>query len=237
MRKKLIVMFLTLIFALTGCELISLEVAVEDPLSFLAFITEPSNDTTFTVTSRLFEAEKNVNVFFPEVKTPDQGHQEKVNSLIWSEMHRMLSIFPERENLTLDVNYEIKFSSNRLLSIVYTGIGFVQGSTRPVHLFYTLNINMETGEKIVLCNVISIDDRFVALLLSDNATHLNPHPELKQFVREIISGENFLYRFWDVGNSGFYFTNDSLGISIDGLGGAAGDHAELEIRYETLFLN
>ena len=237
MEMKLFGVFLVLLFVLVGCDAVDVEKSEirtgNSPL-FLFHIVDPLSDTNYTITSSMFEAEENISVFFPNIDIYDNELQEKINGLILYEVYQMLSIFPEREELTLDIEYEIKFSSDRLLSIVYTGIGFVQGSTRPIHLFYALNINMETGEKIVLSDVIIVDERFIELLLSDNAIHLTPYLELKQFVREIISDEAFLYRFQSTAGPMFYFTNDSLGISIDGLGGAAGDHAELEIRYEAL---
>ena len=210
MQIKLFCVLLVLMFVLIGC------------------------GTNYTITSNMFEAEKSVSVFFPTIEIYDIELQEKINGLIWYEMNQMLSIFPEWGELTLDIEYEIKFSSDRLLSIVYTGMGFVQGSTRPMHLLYTLNINMETGEKIVLSDVVIIDERFIELLLSDSTIHLTHCLELKQFVREIISDEAFLHRIRSTAGPMFYVTNDSLVISIDGLGGAAGDHAELEIRYEAI---
>ena len=247
MQKILLVVLVAIIFVLVGCESIdaaklethsqysNAEVFTDNPLLFLSFITETLNGTNYTITSSLFEAEKDMRISFPEVGNLDGELQEKVNRLIWGEVHQMLSIFPEREDLTLDITYEIKFSSDRLLSIAYTGMGFVQGSTRPTHLFYTLNINMETGEKIVLNDVVRINEMFVALLLSDSTIHLNPYPELKQFVRGIIAEDTFLYRLQSADNPMFYFTGDSLGISISGLGGAAGDHTELEIQYKAIF--
>ena len=253
MKNKLLGIFLVLMFALTGCKyasaqnlgaIIAHEVYLQsegdepticDKALLLVFLTEvPNGEAYYTITSTLFEAER-VNVHFPKIKMDNQDQQEKVNTLIMDEKLRILDIFPDRENLTLDVNYEIKFSSNRLLSIAYTGIGFVQGATRPTHFFYTLNINIETGEKIVLSDIVSVDEEFITILLSDDTTHLNTNEELGQFVREIILEERFLHMIQNAENIGFYFTAYSLGISIDGLGGAAGDHAELEIRYEALF--
>jgi len=252
MRKKFRCILFVLFFVLAGCESIDIhnngdidceslfqhlnpETTAGSTQSFLAFITEFQNDaicTIHTITPSLFEDEYNVRVIFPKVEMPDKELQEKINILIWDEILLMLSIFPEREELTLDVDYEIKFNSNRLLSIVYTGVGFVQGAARPTHLFYTLNVNIETGEKIVFSDIVSVDDKFIELMLSDNIVHLNPDPELKQFVRGIISQETFSNRLQDAYNPMFYFTDDSLGISIGSLGGAAGDHAELEIQYE-----
>jgi len=254
MRKKLISVFFILVFIIVGCEFIDVqesgnndsgpsfpyintEIIESNTLSFLAFITDVSDDTDYimyTVSPRLFDTEKNVRVLFPNIEMQDIELQEKINHLIWDELLIMLGIFPEREELTLDVNYEIKFYSSRLLSIIYTGVGFVQGAARPTHLFYTLNINMQTGEKIALSDVVNIDERFIELMLSENTTHLNPNNELKQFVVEIISRETFVDRLQSSHNTMFYFTGESLGISIGGLGGAAGDHTEIEIRYRAL---
>jgi len=249
MRKKLSGILLILIFVLAGCrdindmetinsesslQCVNFEINTNNPLLLLPLTTGHTNDDNYTITSSLFEAEKNVSISFPNIEIYGSELQEKINNLIWNEVQQMLNIFPEWNELTLDVQYEIKFSSDSLLSIVYTGVGFVKGSARPTHLFYALNINMETGEKIILDDVVIIDEKFIELLLSDNATHLNSCLELKQFVKEIISEEAFLLRLRSTANSMFYFTSDSLGISIDGLGGAAGDHAELEVRYEAL---
>ena len=159
---------------------------------------------------------------------------DTISFLIYDELHKMLSVFPEWDALTLEINYEIMFSSDRLLSIVYRGLGYVQGAARPVNLFSALNVNMETAERIVLSDVININEQFIDLLLSECTVHLNPHPELRDFVREVISMERFLLRLQNMDSVEVYFTFDSMGISIGGLGGAAGDHTELEVRYDII---
>ncbi|MCL2201775.1 MAG: hypothetical protein FWB75_07395 [Oscillospiraceae bacterium] len=253
MQKKLLGIFSVLLIVLVGCgsadvqehsdQYICGETYFLAPASsdnfienslILTLVEGAPQNAMFTITSQLFEAKENVNIRFPKIETSNQELQEAINTLILADVPEMLSDFPDWQELTLDVNYTIKFYNDSLLSIVYTGIGFLQGSARPAHLFYALNINLDTGKKIALSDVVNIDELFVAALLSESTTHINPNPELKQFVREIISEENFLHRLKESGDSNFYFTSNSLGISIGGLGGAAGDHAELEINLRYL---
>jgi len=260
MQKNMLGILLILILSLTGCGLTasqysensSLEdalqyengdIIIDSQYEFLAFITDFSDVATYTIISRLFE-EKNVEVSFPEVEMLNEERQVKINNLILSEERKMLRDFLEwGDDLTLDIDYEIKANSNRLLSIVYIGLGFVQGAARPFWVFHTININVETGEKILLSDVVNVNERFIELLKSENAVFINPD-QREPVIDGFISTDRFLQRLQNADNSEFigtayksgiftYFTNDSLGISISVLH-VLGGYARLEINYDFL---
>jgi len=205
-----------------------------NPTSFLLSITEIQSTTTYTITSSIFE-ENYVRISYPYIEMLNVKMQEKINSLIWQEIYGLFSWHSEwEEPVTLDIDYEIKFSSDRLLSMIFSGIGHVPGAPRPFWIFHTLNINVVNGEKIMLSDVINIDAYLIELLLSESIVYLNPDPSIKEAVREIISANDFLYHWiYSTDQIIFYFTHDSLGISIT-LPHVLGGYAILEINYDKL---
>jgi len=200
--------------------------------SYFIYITNFQNDFTYELMTKIFE-ENDIRIVYPIIKMEDTELQIKINNLLMDRVYELISwTFDLDESIGLEIYYEVKASSDRLISIVFRGIGFVQGTARPFHLFQTLNINITTGNEIMLNEIINIDEQLINLMLSEQATYLNPNPELIALISEIIAEEHFLCWFQEVGNAVFYFTDNNLGISISGLGGAAGDHAEIEISYD-----
>ncbi|MCL2610817.1 MAG: hypothetical protein FWE02_03965 [Defluviitaleaceae bacterium] len=207
----------------------------ETPLLITDFI----NSANYKIIPRIFEYE-NIKITYPQIIMANEEKQNIINMIIWKEMNNMLLYFPERDELTLEITYEIKVMSDRLLSIIYTGVGFVQGAAGPLIIFFTTNINIITGERIVLSDVLNINDEFIELLKSDYILYSILNLDLRKFIKEIISRENFSIRLKNADNSKYigtiykseiftYFTNNGLGISIGGLGRGAGSHVELEI--------
>ena len=212
---------------------------IENPSTFLMFITDIRKEATYTIKSRIFE-QNNIRITFPEVEIDSDEMQTKINSLIWEDVQILINWLPDDwdYDIALDVDYRIALSTDRMLSIVYTGLYFAQGTPGPSSIFFTTNVNILTGERVVLNSVICIDESFITLLKSDNANFLIP--EQRDFViSQFISNDKFQNRLQSADNKEIseifsYFTHDSLGISIGGIGRGGGSHAEIEISYEVL---
>lgn len=253
MTRCIILLIVTIL--LSGCSSVAMLINQEtesdinenNSHSFLSFITDFQHNPNYLIASEIFE-ESNIRISFPQVEMVDTEKQEQINNLLWWRIYNYFNWVSEMdEPVFIDIDYEIKVSSSRLLSVVYRGVVIVGGAgitevvSRPRWIFRTSNINIETGEEIRLSDVLNIDERLIELLQSDYVVFpnhedaINMYHEQKYFVREVIARDYFL-QWWieNVDNIEFYFTEDSLGISIDGLGGAAGDHVEIEISYETI---
>jgi len=201
---------------------------------FSLFIANPQNDAAYTLSSSIFE-ECGIWVSYPQIEMDDAEKQAKINNLLEYRMNKIIGWRLELEGqLSLEMSYEIKIASDRLLSVAFSGLGFVQGAARPFHIYQAINVNVLTGEEIILSDVINIDERLIELLLSDNAVFLDSNSYVQDYLKEIISRDSFLYRLQAEESTHFYLTKDSLGLIIDVLH-VLGGFAVIEVMYDYLW--
>jgi hypothetical protein len=189
--------------------------------------------------------ENNIKINYPQLtKSSDQHKEKTINQLIKNEAIKVLNYYlPEVQDLTLEINYEIKSKSPSLLSIQYTGVGYMNGAAHPNNHYYTTNIDIETGTILQLKDMINIDENFVDNL-KQNAKSMKPehhgilnsiHPsDLLNMLTNADSLDNIGTE--NQSDTFSYFTSDSLGISIP-VSHAKGDHAEFEITYQAIAQN
>jgi hypothetical protein len=186
-----------------------------------------------------------IKINYPQItKSSDQQKEGIINALIKHETMKVLNYYlPEVQDLTLEINYEIKSKSASLLSIQYTGVGYMNGAASPNNHFYTTTIDFEMGNSLRLKDMVNIDKNFVENL-KQNAKAIKP--EHQSILNSIATNEllNMLTNADSLDNIGTenqsdtfsYFTSDSLGISIP-ISHAEGDHAVFEISYQTIAQN
>ena len=58
------------------------------------------------------------------------------------------------DEVTLEINYVIKLKDKNLLSVQYSGMGYSKGAAHPNNLFYTTNINLISGTRIRLADLL-----------------------------------------------------------------------------------
>lgn len=172
----------------------------------------------------------------------DNDKQKKINLILKGEALKVLRYYEDSEGfLELDINYKVTLSSAKVLSIQYSGLGDVDTAAHPNNLFYTNNIDVSTGNRLRLKDVINIDENCVNKFFNGQFKAL--WPEQREQLKHLTS-ERMLKYFNEadsLDNIGTekqsdvfsYFTNDSLGISIS-VSHAIGDHAEFEIKYQDL---
>lgn len=187
----------------------------------------------------------NIKINYPQLtKSSDQHKEKTINRLVKNEAIKVLNYYlPEVQDLTLEINYEIKSKSPSLLSIQYTGVGYMNGAAHPNNHYYTTNIDIETGTILKLKDMINIDENFVGNL-KQNAKSMKP--EHQGNLNSIHPSDllNMLTKADSLDNIGTenhsdtfsYITSDSLGISIP-VSHAEGDHAEFEITYQAIAQN
>lgn len=189
---------------------------------------------------------------YPQITDMKDGErQRRINELIKSEaIPRCFFDRPadDKRMFTLPIDCKITWQSDRLLSIQYSGVGYVKGTPHPNHFFYTTNIDIGKVKKLVLRDLVKIDESFAEKLRDENIKTVSPHPgalsgkqvfiehtpfnKLEDTVIILSNADGFDAKGRLPGGYS-YFTPYSLGVGT-GVPHPIGDHAEFEIRYEDL---
>lgn len=194
------------------------------------------------------DARNNISINYPQIIIQDDNDRQlKINELLKMEALQYATT-PRDDNrhFTLTLNYKITWWSERLLSVQYNGIGYVQDEPHPNAYFYTTNINISSGSKLRLRDIVNIDEDFVTKYRDEKLKSIRTSriDGRKVFVTnfgiesntlgdtmELFKKADLLYpKSWGVY---FYFTPESLGISAS-VSHAAGNHVEFEIDYKDI---
>lgn len=205
-----------------------------------------ANDTVYKLIELEYsktDSKMKCDIKYPEVSgLSDTDKQEKINLILKEEALKVLKYYEGAEGfLELDINYKVTLSSAKILSIQYSGLGDVDTAAHPNNLFYTTNIDVSTGSRLRLKDIIKIDKDFANKFLNGKFKALWPEQsgQLKHLTKKIMLKRfNEADSLDDIGTEKqsdvfSYFTDDSLGISISA-SHAIGDHAEFEIKYQEL---
>lgn len=206
------------------------------------------NDVIYKLITENY-TEKNVKIDYPQISNLANSNKQKaINHLIKTEALKVLNYYTEVDRklpaesvpseLDLEINYNIPWKSENLLSIQYSGIGYVRGTAHPNNLFYTTNININNGSRLRLKDLINIDDAIVKKFKSGKLKPLRPE---HNGILNNYSGNELLEKLTqadsldNLGASEIfsYLTKDSLGISFS-VSHAIGDHAGFEIKYQEI---
>ena len=188
--------------------------------------------------------DKNVNISYPQIAgLNDTDKQKRINDLIEKETLKVLDYYKSVEQeFSLDVSYEIKWKGANLLSIQYTGLGYIKEAPYPKNIFYTINVDMNNVKKVRLADCINLDEDFVKKF--KEAEYVAQDTELDsviELIKESIENYDLINEFNNADSIGegnpldffSYFTEDSLGLSV-GVAHVIGDHAEFEIKYQDI---
>ncbi|AIQ14915.1 PdaC/SigV domain-containing protein [Paenibacillus durus] len=205
-----------------------------------------SNDINYKITE--FTDSKstdklNYNIKYPQLSgLIDVDKQKKINNTLKDEALKVLKYYEEPYgSVDVNIDYKIVLKTTNILSIQYSGVGYVSNAAHPNNLFYTTNINIKAGKRLRLKDIVNIDEDLASKFLNDGFKALWPeqgealkhitNEEVQQNFKDADSLDNIgTEKQSDVFS---YFTNDSLGISIS-VSHAIGDHAEFEIKYQDI---
>ena len=211
-----------------------------------------TNNAGYELISQTY-SEAGVQIDYPQIRDfSDQTKEAVINKLIKDEALKILQYYQSEEaNFNLEIAFNVTWQSKELLSVQYTGISYAEGAAYPNKLFYTTNINLMSGEKIKLADVVFIDRAFIdrfrdgELVSGEEAVR----DELKAAFQAYLSAmtaDDLIALFHkadfsgDSGETGFalaesysYFAEDSLGISI-GVPHGLGDYALYELKYSDI---
>ena len=183
------------------------------------------------------------DIKYPQIsELSDTDKQKKINNILKDEAIKVLNYYEDSYgSVELKIDYKAVLMNPYILSIQYSGVGSVSNAAHPNSLFYTTNINIKTGDRLKLKDIINVDMKFANKFLKGEFKALRPE---QSEVLELLSAEDVQENFNEADSLDnistekqsdvfSYFTNDSFGISIS-VGHALGDHAEFEINYQDL---
>lgn len=191
-----------------------------------------------------------VTINYPQITgLSDVNKQRAINDMIKTDtVSKFLDCFKNsdgilnKDELSLRINYTVKWQSSNLLSIQYTGVSYSKGAAHPNSHFYTTNIDINKGLRLRLKDLVIIDERFVEIVKDGKFIAVSPDVKTKLgsafFTNEklikdcnqadVIDRENLIE-----GYAFSYLTDDSLGISM-GVLHAAGNHVQFEVKYQDI---
>ena len=191
--------------------------------------------TSKTADTSVHPRDDDINIKHPTF--PEHGID--INKIIEREANLALNwydlspLYPD-DKLSIKIEYEIKMETVDLLSIVFYGTGFVSGSAHPNELFYTLNLNPVTGEKIRLVDKVKVDDLFLRNLRQQAKATLDDrlygafvlnYGTDEQLRAYLLTADTLDKGIENQSNVFSYFTTTSVGISLP-----IGDfHVEIEM--------
>lgn len=209
-----------------------------------------SNNMTYQLIKNVY-TNKNVTVNYPQIiNLGDDNKQNKINELIKNEALYGFTNGVD-DNLSLEINYDIKLESADVVSILYSGVAGFKGAAHPTNLLYTTNINIKNGKKLKLVDLIKIDEnlaknfkkgRYINLESIDNpessqqlqsavADYVN-NIDINDLIKDFNQSDNRGIKE-NPSNTFSYLTKDSIVISIT-VPHPIGDHAEYEIKYKDI---
>lgn len=191
--------------------------------------------------------EENVVVEYPKLTNyHDEEKQEAINELIKTAAVKpyqdTIASLDSDQKYEAEGSFEIKLKNEKILSIAYTSYNNITPSAHPYHLFFTTNIDLNTGKQLFLTDFVSeIDNDFIHTL--KEAKYVGDiESEYEQNIRNMAFGlyENDEKLISELtrsqeGTNGIYVyvTEGALGISMP-VAHVAGDHAEFEISIQKL---
>ncbi|NFO33157.1 DUF4163 domain-containing protein [Clostridium botulinum] len=192
----------------------------------------------------------NVKINYPEIKKfNDDKKLKSINKYLKESALKVLDDYvkedPNLEAVNLNVNYDVKFKNEKYISIVYEGEVNVNGTAYPSSIFYTTNVDLESGNIIRLSDYSNVNDILKKLKDPKNIKVIAENNELaaaqKDFILN-IGNDNLINM---VKNADFhevntkiespkdgvysYFDKDGVVISLQ-VNHAIGDHAEFKLK-------
>ena len=181
------------------------------------------------------EDKTNVKIYYPQIDgMEDINIQTQINALLKEEGLNDYSNRWNIENLTLEVDYSIVYISEKYMSVKFYGTG--DADSYPTNLGYAINIDLSTGDRISLEEIVDIDG-FLKILSSgkgyfeienDFILEEYTYQELAKQYQNDDTDELAVPRY-----KTFHFTADRLGIYIY-FPHALGDYRIIEMDFKDI---
>jgi aspartate carbamoyltransferase regulatory subunit len=199
---------------------------------------ENINSEKYEIISQTYN-DKGITINYPQVSGMcDSQKQEQINEIIKKDALRPTKYFNDLNKVKINIQYNIKLQGRDFLSIVFSGISDPKGAAHPTSQFYTTNINLNTGEKLKLKDLISIDDSLISKIKKGKIITVSPEVTLDKLAytdSKLLQAVNIADEE-ELDGASSYFTKDSLGINVC-ISHPIGDNAQFEINYKDIKAN
>lgn len=185
------------------------------------------------ISSELF-TEDGVEISFPQLSDlKDIELQNKMNIKLKEEAFRE---YQNSIDFFMSKKYEIIYQDEHTISVIYSGYAYNKNAAYPRDTFTTINIDLQTGDRIQLKDIVKIDDGFVIKLRETLSSYIDKNPDWEPVYSERLksSNEYLLNLLWEAdseksGDCFSYLTKDYLGL-IFSTSHVAGDHFEIKVN-------
>ena len=137
----------------------------------------------------------------------------------------------------INISCRVSMASHEYISIIFEGILNDRRAAHPTHLFFTLNLNRTTGEKMMLSDFCTVDQRLYKIFLHYAYEELKENADsqwLSQInIAELCPESQFIQGLQQETAYWMYMTEASIGISYP-VPFSMGNHMEVEIPKEEL---
>ncbi|MFC5531167.1 hypothetical protein [Cohnella yongneupensis] len=182
-----------------------------------------------------------ISIAYPQLANlSDAAKQNKINEALKDKALEAVRYYEGSEGeLSLTIDQSSEMRREHLISVIFKGMGNVEGAAYPNNHFYTANMDLKTGKPLRLSDLIDIDADFVNKLKASKPKDGDPE-SVEQAARTHLN-DGYAEEDWigalraadlpgtdNIANAYSYVMNDSLGVSL-GVPHALGDHVEYEI--------
>ena len=199
--------------------------------------TEKANKK-YGVATEKYE-KKSVRISYPVISNLGNIDKEyRINKIIKDTALQAIDYYVHGQDIELNIIYEVKYKDDKYISIAFSGVGDIVNASYPTNHFYTLNIDIDKGERIQLKDVINIDNSLVSKIKEGKYSPIENVDGLNK-VYATMNNDSMLTALENadsqinVRQAGdieyySYITESAVGISIE-VPHALGDHIEYEI--------
>lgn len=197
----------------------------------------------------------NIDIKYPQMQgLADSEIESKINKLIKDnifetqineqveEVKNDIEKYGSNEAYYLELDFEITMQTDKILSILYTGIGSFETSQFPTYNIYAIVIDLQNGTMLMLSDFIEIDngliDKMKNAISVTNGLYEDEELNKEELFRILqivtLEDEEFILKALKRESSGYYtfaIKPDSLLVSI-AIAHASGDYILVEIPYE-----
>lgn len=186
-KYKLILVVLCTAFMLSSCVNAQNNIYAETLSTEQVDLQDLIEDNFECETESLGDSQNDIELKYPKMISSD----EDTNSFVNNEIKTSVDEFKDRwildsleGELTLELDYEITYYSERFISIVFKGYGNRTISAHPNYDTFSLNLDLDKKCKKTLSQLVEINDDFISKF--ENAI---TKTELAEFSEEIISND------------------------------------------------
>jgi len=202
----------------------------------------PAAATAYSVSSETI-SEGNIRLKYPQITgLADESKQAAVNELIkndlWqTEVQATIDAYEAdypniKDEMGLKLDYKIELQTPRLLSVLYTGTGNIEGRYSGYEV-YAITVDLDEAKKLRLSDFTAVDTKFADQVLQSSKIS---GPGVNADTREdtLIDIRNntpqSLIEGFEAGAAyyTFYLTPDALTVSVP-ISHAGGDYALVEL--------